>query len=504
MFAIKKDCTFGTKSFILYIIRVSGELWFRAKDIAEVLEYVNPQQAVRKHITADCKKTLADLRVMWARESTGPAQEESSQGANEISTSSRDSDESLIASRNATTSQIQSRDTPSTNRSKKHLVNLPDIDHSNTHNLSIQGENGQSTNSGNINTRDMIPTLDSVDVSSWSSATVFTTETGLFKIALAAKTTIAREFHNLLAYEILPNLRHRNEIKLAQVNQQLTVECENLRETIGMLEEQNTSIRREAVYSDSVARIMYNRANTAVQTYNTLLESSIIQPTMDSQSMPGKEELVVLFKDLNTGEYNVSRVQVNTFKKMSYYKKVSIEQPLIDALIDDDDVVVVSCLVKVGKRSPASRMLIRTPIKTTNAIKLWNEVRRDRAFFYGVEFASRNRTYTRFRILNSDELREKYDADDTDAKDEMFGSWLECSALSCHSYIDLWQKIMDCSCKSRPKPLPSLRMITPSEIEASLAEKHDDDPDIDEYSTIRREITASLANHHPLLALTNS
>ena len=53
--------TFQNSSFKVQCVCVDGNPWFRGKDVATVLAYKNPLQAVRVNVDEDDRKTLCDL-----------------------------------------------------------------------------------------------------------------------------------------------------------------------------------------------------------------------------------------------------------------------------------------------------------------------------------------------------------------------------------------------------------------------------------------------------------
>ena len=53
--------TFQNSSFKVQCFCVDGNPWFRGKDVATVLGYVNTKQAIRVNVDDDDKHTLCDL-----------------------------------------------------------------------------------------------------------------------------------------------------------------------------------------------------------------------------------------------------------------------------------------------------------------------------------------------------------------------------------------------------------------------------------------------------------
>ena len=53
--------TFQNSSFKVQCVCVDGNPWFRDKDVATVLGYVNTKQAIRVNVDEDDKHTLCDL-----------------------------------------------------------------------------------------------------------------------------------------------------------------------------------------------------------------------------------------------------------------------------------------------------------------------------------------------------------------------------------------------------------------------------------------------------------
>jgi prophage antirepressor-like protein len=45
------------------IIKDGNEIWFKAKSVAEILGYTNPQKAIRNHVFPENRKKLSDLKV---------------------------------------------------------------------------------------------------------------------------------------------------------------------------------------------------------------------------------------------------------------------------------------------------------------------------------------------------------------------------------------------------------------------------------------------------------
>jgi anti-repressor protein len=53
--------TFQNSSFKVQCVCVSGEPWFKGRDVATVLGYADKTQAIRVNVDDDCKKKLVEL-----------------------------------------------------------------------------------------------------------------------------------------------------------------------------------------------------------------------------------------------------------------------------------------------------------------------------------------------------------------------------------------------------------------------------------------------------------
>jgi prophage antirepressor-like protein len=65
-FALFQDFLFkGEKP--VSTLHVNGEIWFKGKQVAEILEYKEPQQALRKNIDQEDRKSLGDLKGVFSQ-----------------------------------------------------------------------------------------------------------------------------------------------------------------------------------------------------------------------------------------------------------------------------------------------------------------------------------------------------------------------------------------------------------------------------------------------------
>lgn len=199
----------------------------------------------------------------------------------------------------------------------------------------------------------------------------------------------------------LNKLRLENEYRLKALKDENVNHLKFLKEENDKLKVIQLTTSQDSIFNGIFSQQQSNYAKSLKRKIDDVFETASISTDMSSVNLPGKDNVIALFKHSLNGKLKISRTQVDTLNTKRYSK------------IENSTIVHVNPIKRHTRHhkinaSDFEWVLIKTPIHTSNSTKSWNLFRQKHAlsFQYGVKFY--NKPLTTFTFLDKEELIELY------------------------------------------------------------------------------------------------